>query len=345
MKITNLKMVQTIAEKKAEVNFRDSMSRQHLDEQTVHPEELNQQEMLGELKKRLASTDQDLQMLQAEKIKLTPFLEIGAEYCARAMLVRQKFLADGIAVDIAAKPLQSAGQFAKNLNFHKLPMRICADAYALPFTDNSFAFVFCYQTLHHFPDPLPIIREICRILAPGGYFFFGEEPIKQNINLRLFRRPTKFHSWYKFLKYILILPFISEIGKTEVEAGILENSFTLSQWEKALTPFQNIKVWLSPVFVGIWQKFTKDANARFIKPAFLQSALISLLGGGIKGLARKEGKLPQKIVWHLRCPDCQQKLTRQKSAFVCQSNHSYKKANGVLILLTRKLKRILYPDF
>jgi SAM-dependent methyltransferase len=57
------------------------------------------------------------------------------------------------------------------------PMLISCDAHHIPFLPNSFQFVFAYQTLHHFENPIPVLAECYRVLGKGGYLFFNEEPM------------------------------------------------------------------------------------------------------------------------------------------------------------------------
>jgi ubiquinone/menaquinone biosynthesis C-methylase UbiE len=52
------------------------------------------------------------------------------------------------------------------------PPLIRADAFALPFRDRSFAAAACLRFLFHFRDPAPILRELCRVLQPGGIAIF-----------------------------------------------------------------------------------------------------------------------------------------------------------------------------
>ncbi len=51
-----------------------------------------------------------------------------------------------------------------------------ADAEQLPFPDNSFDLVVGHAVLHHIPDVERAIREVLRVLVPGGRFVFCGEP-------------------------------------------------------------------------------------------------------------------------------------------------------------------------
>jgi SAM-dependent methyltransferase len=44
------------------------------------------------------------------------------------------------------------------------------DGVAIPFDDESFDLVFCKQVLEHVRHPPPLLAQVRRVLAPGGYF-------------------------------------------------------------------------------------------------------------------------------------------------------------------------------
>ena len=52
----------------------------------------------------------------------------------------------------------------------------CADARILPFKNASFEVVLSGGLLEHFPDPLPVLTEMVRILRPGGIFYADVVP-------------------------------------------------------------------------------------------------------------------------------------------------------------------------
>ena len=49
------------------------------------------------------------------------------------------------------------------------PAYIAGDMMRMPFADESFDCVTCGWVLEHLPDPLPGLREVARVLKPGGH--------------------------------------------------------------------------------------------------------------------------------------------------------------------------------
>jgi len=77
-----------------------------------------------------------------------------------APLVRQVYLLDG-SPEMLAIARQNLQEY-NNLVFQQ------ADGGALPLPDNSVDSIFANMYLHHLPDPLAGIREMVRLLKPGG---------------------------------------------------------------------------------------------------------------------------------------------------------------------------------
>ncbi|MFM7597767.1 MAG: class I SAM-dependent methyltransferase, partial [Actinomycetota bacterium] len=54
-----------------------------------------------------------------------------------------------------------------------------ADAESLPFADGEFDLVIGHAVLHHIPDVELALREVLRVLRPGGRFVFCGEPTER----------------------------------------------------------------------------------------------------------------------------------------------------------------------
>jgi ubiquinone/menaquinone biosynthesis C-methylase UbiE len=62
-----------------------------------------------------------------------------------------------------------------------------ANAMALEFPDNTFDLVYASNLLHHIPDPKIALREMHRVLKPGGKACFWD-PLKHNPVINVYRR-------------------------------------------------------------------------------------------------------------------------------------------------------------
>lgn len=339
---------QPLLSKIGEVKYRSKIVRQQLGENTEVKDEPTAQEFKNILEEKLKTTEQIFKNLKRKGIAISPFLEIGSEHCLRPALLINKFGANGIASDISLYSLAKASKFSKQFNFKKVPKTICADAENLPFAKNSFPFVFVYESLHHFPEPKIPLQEIHRVLKPGGVCLVGDDPITQTFKVKLWSRPNKLRLWEKILKLVLILPFISHIGKNEVEYNILEGDFPLDIWENALSIFEKVEAEIKVFPFGPSEKITKLKSKNWLSPSLRVRIPLFFLGGGISALCFKSGKLSstnQNLESALICPTCHLKKKReiavkkQRGRFICESCKSeYREKFGVPILVENSLK-------
>jgi ubiquinone/menaquinone biosynthesis C-methylase UbiE len=72
-----------------------------------------------------------------------------------------------VATDITQEMLQAAERFIRDKGVENVRFQE-ADACALPFQDAEFDLVTCRVAPHHFPDCAGFVREMARVLKPGG---------------------------------------------------------------------------------------------------------------------------------------------------------------------------------
>jgi ubiquinone/menaquinone biosynthesis C-methylase UbiE/uncharacterized protein YbaR (Trm112 family) len=142
-----------------------------------------------------------------EKLALTgkeKLLELGADSCW-SVSGFAKLGCDCVALDISHHLIVSDLYMREyNIYFE----RVIADMSRLPFRDESFDVVFCSQTLHHSMNLQETLREINRVLKPGGKLALFSEPA---LGI-LFAWRKKFYGW--------------EARKL----GIIERAYTLYEW-------------------------------------------------------------------------------------------------------------------
>ena len=68
-----------------------------------------------------------------------------------------------------------SNRFAEAAAKGQLRTAVLSGAFPLPFRDGQFGFVASYSVLHHVPDYLEAVRELARVVAPGGVLFIDHE--------------------------------------------------------------------------------------------------------------------------------------------------------------------------
>jgi ubiquinone/menaquinone biosynthesis C-methylase UbiE len=288
--------------------------------------------------------------------ELTPFLEIGACAGQTSYLLANSFTADGFALDISADALRWGVELMSQWNLRRAPVRAAGDALHLPFRDGSLRVVLAYQMLSQFMDIEAVFLEVKRVLAPGGVFLFGEEPLRRAATLRLYRAPyeRQMKSWERKLNEWGLLGYLVRdvIGAHQEESfGIRQNHrMTLKDWDNLVR--KHFAEHQYEIFVPErgWGERWMKRLARKLDPAGSDWRGARLLGGTLTAFCRKAGQewLPfDESQWEsvVRCPDCAGGLTRDaEETLSCRCGYTAEKVGGVYNLLPSAMRRELYPD-
>lgn len=341
---------QTLESQRGEIEFRKKLVQQQVEGKTAFQDEFDGGGIEAIMRQRMAKTVSALTALQQQGIRISPYLEIGAERGQRSLAMENDLNAVGIAADLSFDMLKSCEYYRNVFQKEKLPLRVCCDANFLPFASGSMPFIFCYETLHHFPDPTPIVREIHRVLAPGGVFFFDEEPFERKLHLNLYKSKKIYSAEARQAGKIrrTLDFFFAQKSCNETEHGIIENDeISLATWRHALSLFAEKEIELSTLRDSITTPWYPAKN-------HLKRLLAYLFGGSINGLCRKAGtaqefvKAPEEA---FICAACLQqgteiRLIRHQESYDCpQCRQHFPIVEGVIFLLTQHSLKQLYSAF
>lgn len=127
-----------------------------------------------------------------EELGRIPFrtaLDLG---CGTGEMIRLLLQADPArevcGIDLSEKMLAAARA--------KLPEKVPllqADSEAIPFPDGAFDVVYCNDSFHHYPAPQRVLREVRRVLKPGGRFLLGDcwQPWPGRVIMNLYMRHSR----------------------------------------------------------------------------------------------------------------------------------------------------------
>lgn len=110
------------------------------------------------------------------------------------------------------------------------------DASALAFADDSFDFVFSYNSFEHFPDPERVLLEATRVVRPGGYIYLNFGP--------LWLSPRGAHQFQ-----VLSVPYVECLFTKETQRAFAERE------EIELMGFFWMNEWPLHRYRALWQQF------------------------------------------------------------------------------------------
>jgi ubiquinone/menaquinone biosynthesis C-methylase UbiE len=288
---------------------------------------------------------------------MSPFLEIGSNVGHTSYLLCNEFGAEGFALDISADSLRHGVALMDRWGLERAPVRIAGDAAHLPFQDGSLRMVMAWQMLSQFMDIESVFLEVKRVLAPGGIFLFGEEPLRRLLSLRLYRAPyyNRMKPWERKLHDWGVLGFFVRdvIGAEQEESfGIRQNhSMYLRDWNRLIEKhFAAHEYEIVVPERGAAERWVKRTAIRLDPYRSVWRAAI-LLGGTLAAVCRKSGDGPppeagmDRFERWLKCPDCGGPLVRDAVETLRCARCAYEAPNegGVYTVLASAERSELYP--
>jgi len=165
-------------------------------------------------------------------------------------LARQGYKVTGVDLSLESLKVAEAHDETKSVKYE------VADAYKLPFADESFDALTAMDFLEHVEDPEKVIKEFSRVLKPNGLFFFhtfNRNPLAhlvvikllewfvkntpKNMHvIRLFIKPSELETYcnnsqMKVLSMVGLRPKFSTIDWEMIKTGVISKDmeFTLTK--------------------------------------------------------------------------------------------------------------------
>jgi len=103
-----------------------------------------------------------------------------------AEIARQRPDLQMVGVDLAAHMVEWATLQVAGTGRNRRGLWLQGDGHRLPFANGALDLVVSAFALHHWDDPLRVLNEIARVLAPGGRYYFADVCRQANAFQRFF---------------------------------------------------------------------------------------------------------------------------------------------------------------
>ncbi|KAL4863847.1 hypothetical protein BDV12DRAFT_206156 [Aspergillus spectabilis] len=92
-------------------------------------------------------------------------------------------------IEYVSDPLDQARDFAASQGVTNIDFRV-GDIYSLPFADESFDIVHVHQVLQHISEPVKALRELRRVVKPGGFV-----SVRESASMTWFPENQEISAW------------------------------------------------------------------------------------------------------------------------------------------------------
>jgi ubiquinone/menaquinone biosynthesis C-methylase UbiE len=112
-------------------------------------------------------------------------LGTGSGYALRAL--RERSIGRGYGIDASPEMVGNAASYTADDRIAFLR----GDFEALPFADNSIDHAFSMEAIYYAADPVDVLRELRRVLRPGGTFYCAVDYYEENVHS---------HEWQEYIE-------------------------------------------------------------------------------------------------------------------------------------------------
>ena len=188
-------------------------------------------------------------------------LDIGGNTAGEATLLKQLGY-DIIVGDINETALDISRERVEKFGL-KAPGYVALDVHHLPFKDESFSAVTVIEALHHFVNYDQALKEIFRVLKPGGKLFSLEpnalNPLRRASEVRDRLRGTIEKSFYVHqLKALCAVAGFNEINVESIATG--RSSWKLEEVPAYRRPVARFHGWLAIHFPTVFGTLRLEAR-------------------------------------------------------------------------------------
>ena len=151
------------------------------------------------------------------------FLDVGTGPAAIPILLAQRLpTAEVIGIDLSASMLELGDFHIAEAGMTNRITLEQADAKDLPFPSQFFDGVLCNSIIHHIPDPLPMLREVSRVIRSDGLILIRDliRPNSTEAALGLVERHASGATPYQ--KKLFYDSFLAAFTISEVEDMIVQ---------------------------------------------------------------------------------------------------------------------------